>query len=509
MATNPLPTIGIIFGGAGDLTHRKLVPAIYDLYLDERLPKPFAVVGVDRVAMNDEAYRSDLRKSVDQFSRRGKTDDAGWNKFGPCLSYLAADIMNPASYAELSKKLTGVDRAWKTEANHLFYLATSPTLMDKITQQLGDAKLVADRKRTRIVVEKPFGRDLASASQLDRDLTGRMAESQIYRIDHYLGKETVQNILALRFANSLFEPIWNRRYIDNVQITVAEEVGVEQRGGYYDHAGALRDMVQNHLLQILCCIAMEPPVSFEANEIRNKKSDVLRAIRPIPPDQVSQYAVRGQYGPGYVRGKNVPGYRQEHEVAPNSCTETFVALKLFVDNWRWHDVPFYVRTGKRLAGRVSEVGIQFLPVPHRSFPPSAVTTWTPNRLVIRIQPEEGILLGFQAKQPGAGLHLQPVDLRFSYEEAFHTSGPEAYETLLLDAMLGDATLFMRADQVEAAWTVITPVLEGWAGVKPTDFPNYASGSWGPVAADALLARDGRVWLPPTLNETTVPDRDAM
>jgi glucose-6-phosphate 1-dehydrogenase len=496
--TNPQPTSVIIFGGAGDLTHRKLVPAIYDLFMDERLPRPFAVVGADRLAMKDDSYRLEMRKGVDQFCRHGKTTDEEWAKFASCLNYLVADVMNPANYAALAEKLAEMDRAWQTETNHLFYLATSPTLMEKIIQQLGQAKLVADRKRTRVVVEKPFGRDLASASELDRNLTSCLAESQIYRIDHYLGKETVQNILALRFANSLFEPIWNRRYIDNVQITVAEEVGVEQRGGYYDHAGALRDMMQNHLLQILCCVAMEPPVSFEANEIRNKKSDVLRAIRPIPEDQVSQFAVRGQYGPGYVRGNNVSGYRQERDVAPKSNTETFAALKLFVDNWRWHDVPFYLRTGKRLAARVSEVGIQFLPVPHRSFPPGAVTTWTPNRLVIRIQPEEGILLGFQAKQPGGGLHLQPVDLHFSYEEAFHTAGPEAYETLLLDAMLGDATLFMRADQVEAAWTVISSVLESWATVKPTDLPNYAAGNWGPVAADALLARDGRVWLPPTL-----------
>jgi glucose-6-phosphate 1-dehydrogenase len=453
--------------------------------------------------MNDEAYRVHLRGGVDQFCRHGKTVDDAWNKIAPHLSYLQADIMSPASYVELGKKLAAMDRTFQKETNHLFYLATAPSLMEKIIQQLSQAKLVADRKRTRVVVEKPFGRDLASATELDKNLTAALSESQIYRIDHYLGKETVQNILALRFANSLFEPIWNRRYINNVQITVAEEVGVEQRGGYYDHAGALRDMVQNHLLQVLCCIAMEPPVSFEANEIRNKKADVLRAIRPIPPDQVSQYAVRGQYGTGYVRGKAVPGYRQEQAVEPKSCTETFAALQLFVDNWRWHDVPFYLRTGKRLAGRVSEVGIQFQPVPHRSFPPSSVTTWVPNRLVIRIQPQEGILLGFQAKQPGAGLHLQPVDLRFSYEDAFHTSGPEAYETLLLDAMVGDATLFMRADQVETAWSVIEPVLEGWAATRPTDFPNYSSGSWGPVAADALLARDGRVWLPPTLN-----DRDA-
>jgi glucose-6-phosphate 1-dehydrogenase len=499
--SHPASTILVIFGGAGDLTWRKLAPALYNLDVDGWLPDNFAVIGVDGKSMTEEEFRAHLREGVSEFSRRGKPDDASWDRIAGRLSFICADFSDQRAYSLLKQRLAACEKEWQVRAEHVFYLAVPPVVFPMIVQGLGKAGLAEDREHSRIVIEKPFGHDLASARALTETLTPVYRESQIYRIDHYLGKETVQNILALRFANSLFEPIWNRRYIDNVQITVAEEVGVEQRGGYYDNAGALRDMIQNHLLQILCCVAMEPPVSFEANEIRNKKSDVLRAIRPIPPDQVSQYAVRAQYGPGYVRGKNVPGYRQEHDVAPNSCTETFVALKLFVDNWRWHDVPFYLRTGKRLGCRISEVGIQFMPVPHRSFPPSAVTTWTPNRLVIRIQPEEGILLGFQAKQPGPVLHLQSVDLRFTYEEAFHTSGPEAYETLLIDAMLGDATLFMRADQVEAAWTVITPILEAWAAVKPTDFPNYAAGSWGPVAADALLARDGRVWLPPALNDT--------
>ena len=350
------------------------------------------------------------------------------------------------------------------------------------------------------MVEKPFGRDLGSARALNQLLTSVFDESQIYRIDHYLGKETVQNLLAFRFANALFEPIWNRRYIDHVQITVAEQVGVEHRGGYYDHAGALRDMVQNHLMQILCLIAMEPPVSFDADEIRNKKVDVLRAVRPIPGPQLHRFAVRGQYGAGWLQGQHVSAYRDEPGVAPDSTTETFAALKLFVDNWRWQDVPFYLRTGKRLPSRVSEVFIQFRPVPHQSFPPSAAGEWRSNRLVIRIQPEEGIRLQFQAKQPGPTLRLSPVEMRFCYEDAFKVKPPEAYETLLLDVMQGDATLFMRADQVEAAWSVITPVLEAWEATPPGDFPNYQASTWGPEAAEVLIAQDGRSWLLPALEE---------
>ena len=332
-----------------------------------------------------------------------------------------------------------------------------------------------------------------------------MREDQIYRIDHYLGKETVQNILALRFANSFLEPIWNRRYIDHVQITVAEQVGVEHRGGYYDHSGALRDMIQNHLLQVLCCIAMEPPVSFDANEVRSKKTDVLKAVRPLPRDQVSQFAVRGQYDMGNVEGKTVPAYRQEPDVAGESPTETYAALKLHVDNWRWQDVPFYLRTGKRLPARVSEIFVQFRPVPHRSFPVHASANWMPNRMAIRIQPEEAIQLRFQAKQPGPTLHLRPVTMRFSYKESFRAQPPEAYETLLLDVIRGDATLFMRADQVEAAWSVVEPILEDWRAHPPLEFPNYAAGTWGPEDADDLLARDGRHWFAPEPSAESVTD----
>jgi glucose-6-phosphate 1-dehydrogenase len=349
-------------------------------------------------------------------------------------------------------------------------------------------------------VEKPFGHDLASAVALNAALTAVFEEKQVYRIDHYLGKETVQNILAFRFANALFEPIWNRRYIDHVQINVAEQVGVEHRGEYYEHAGALRDMIQNHLMQILALIAMEPMVSFDADEVRNKKVDVLKAIRPVSVEQVRQVAVRGQYGAGLMEGQKVPAYRHEPGVAADSSTETFAALRLSVDNWRWQDVPFYLRTGKRLKARASEVVIQFRPVPHQSFPEAAALAWQPNRLIVHIQPQEGIVLRFQAKQPGPTLQLSPVGMNFSYQEAFKTKSPQAYETLLADVMAGDATLFMRADQVEASWSLLTPILDAWAEIKPVDFPNYESGSWGPEAADMLIAHDGRSWLQPILEE---------
>jgi glucose-6-phosphate 1-dehydrogenase len=375
-------------------------------------------------------------------------------------------------------------------------MATPPSLFGEIPKYLGRAGLARDRAWTRIVVEKPIGYDLDSARALNAVLAASFEEQQIYRIDHYLGKETVQNILAFRFANPLFEPIWNRRYIDYVTITVAETVGVEHRGGYYDQAGALRDMVQNHLMQLLCLVAMEPMVSFEADEIRNKKVDVLHAIRPIHPDAIPQSAVRGQYGAGRHEGQKVPGYRDEAGVARDSQTETFVALKLLIDNWRWQDVPFYLRTGKRLPRQASEISIQFRAVPHQSFPPEASLGWLPSRLILAIQPDEGIVLGFQAKIPGAKMQLRPVEMRFNYCEHFAQSSPDAYETLLWDVMKCDATLFMRADQVEAAWQLLLPVLRGWHIAPPSDFPNYAAGSWGPEDAQGLLAH-GHRWPLPT------------
>jgi glucose-6-phosphate 1-dehydrogenase len=500
----PDPTVIVIFGAGGDLAWRKLVPALYNLYLDEWLPEHFAILGLDLKSMDDGEFCQHLRDGVDRFSRR-KSEDEPWADFAAHAEYMTADFTDPDAFQRLGQRIDDLNQQWRAQANRVFYQATPPSLVELIVNQLGDSGLVADREHTRIVLEKPFGRDLESARGLNQMLDTVFDESQIYRIDHYLGKETVQNLLAFRFANALFEPLWNRRYIDHVQVTVAERVGVEHRGGYYDHAGALRDMIENHLLQILCLVAMEPPVSFDADEIRNRKVDVLHAVRSIPREKIHQFAVRGQYGAGWMQGERVVSYHDEPGVGPESTTETFAALKLFVDNWRWQDVPFYLRTGKRLPTRVSEVSIQFRPVPHQAFPSTAMGDWQPNRLVVHIQPDDGIMLRFQAKRPGPKMRLSPVDMRFTYRQAFRVEPPEAYETLLLDVMVGDATLFMRADQVEAAWAAVSPVLAGWEAVLPPDFPNYRAGTWGPEAAEALIAQDGRSWLEPTVDYDSPED----
>jgi len=489
------PTAVVIFGAAGDLTWRKLIPALYDLFLDDLLPDKFAIFGIDGKTISPDDWRTRLEDGVKQFSRHQNADSTKWEDFSVHLiDCLTGDFKSSDTFDTLAKALNGQDKELGEQAEHVFYLATPPTIVEDIVHNLGAAGLTKDTQRSRLVFEKPFGHDQSSAHELNQSLLQTLEESQIYRIDHFLGKETVQNILAFRFANALFEPIWDRRYIDHVQITVAETLGVEHRGEYYDHAGALRDMIQNHLMQILSLIAMEAPVAFNANEIRARKVDVLRAIRPIPADNLRQYAARGQYGSGWLEGKQVPAYRDEPDTDPESGTETFAALKLFIDNWRWQDVPFYMRTGKRMAEGVSRAIIQFRPVPHQSFPASAAIDWQPNRLEIDIQPDEGISLRFLAKQPGVTLRLSPRDMHFRYAEAFKSETPEAYETLLLDVMQGDATLFMRADQVECAWKVVEPVLEVWNSVEASDFPNYPSGSWGPESAEALIAQDGRSWL---------------
>lgn len=491
------PIVFVIFGASGDLTSRKLVPAVYNLYLDKFVGVNFSLIGVDRRSHPEDEYRGLLRKGVDEFSRRGKTQDAEWDVFSKRLSFMDGDFSDPNTYKQLGDRIAAIKQQLNTEVHTIFYFATPPSVVEMLVHGLGAAGLTKDEKRSRVVIEKPFGRDLESAQELDIKLLTELKESQIYRIDHYLGKETVQNIMAFRFGNSLMEPLWNRRYVDHVQITVAEEVGVEHRGGYYDKSGALRDMIQNHLMQILCYIAMEAPVAFEADEIRNKKVDVLRAIRPIEAEQVNQFAVRGQYDSGWIRGEQVPSYRKEPSVNPDSGTETFAAVKLLIDNWRWEGVPFYLRSGKRMPARVSEVVMQFRPVPHLSFPSSAIPDFTPNRLVLRIQPNEGIFIRIQVKQPGATFRLRGADMHFLYKETFKVAEPEAYETLLLDIAHGDATQFMRADQVEAAWKVVMPIINAWEGSTPIEFPNYPSGSWGPDAAVTLLARDGRNWWVPT------------
>ncbi|MEC4879964.1 MAG: glucose-6-phosphate dehydrogenase [Scytonema sp. PMC 1070.18] len=488
------PCVMVIFGAAGDLTKRKLIPALYNLVQSNLLPKEFAVVGVARAQMSSDDFRQKMGRDIYEFAT-GSVDANLWDSFEKRLYYLSGDFQDPSTYEQLQELLTTIDQEWGTQGNYLYYLATAPNFFNDIIWQLGTAKLTHEEEGTwrRVVIEKPFGHDFDSARALNKNISGVLNEGQIYRIDHYLGKETVQNILVFRFGNGLFEPVWNRRYIDHVQITVAESVGVEGRGGYYEGAGALRDMVQNHMFQLLALTAMEPPLSFEADAVRDEKSKLLRAIQPLSPEEVLTQTVRGQYGAGTVKGSSVPAYRTEPRVAPDSGTETFVALKLMLDNWRWAGVPFYLRTGKALPKRVTEIAIQFKHVPFLLFRQTPVEQLTPNFLVLRIQPNEGISLQFGAKVPGPSVRMGAVQMDFEYADYFGTQPSTGYETLLYDCMIGDATLFQRADNVEIGWSVVTPILDVWKALPPRSFPNYTAGTWGPKEAFDLLERDGRQW----------------
>jgi glucose-6-phosphate 1-dehydrogenase len=487
------PCAFVIFGATGDLTKRLLVPALYNLLANKLLPDAFAIVGISNVEMSSEDFRKHLGDEIGQFTTT-KLSPELWKWFDARLSYMSGDFKDPATYQKLKSALAATDKQQRTRGNYLFYTAVSPVFFGEIVKQLAGAGLTAESGDhwRRVIIEKPFGHDLESANALNREIGAFLDEHQTFRIDHYLGKETVQNILAFRFGNGFFEPLWNNNYIDHVQITVAETVGVEHRGSFYEVTGALRDMVPNHILALVSLTAMEPPNSFDSEPLRDEKTKVLRAIRPFTAEDISNCAVRGQYGPGTLEGKQAPGYRSEPNVDHKSGTETYVALKLAIDNWRWAGVPFYLRTGKRMAERVSEIAIKFKAPPALLFRQTGVKELEQNELVMHIQPDEGISLSFSAKIPGPVVKLGGVDMSFMYSDYFRSAPSIGYETLLLDCMIGDPSLFQRADTVDAGWRVVDPILDAWKA-KPADFPNYAAGSWGPRAAADLLVRDGRQW----------------
>jgi glucose-6-phosphate 1-dehydrogenase len=490
----PNSCVMVIFGAGGDLTKRKLIPALYNLAKDRLLSPQFAVIGFSFDSLTTEAFRSQLTKDIKEFSSE-PVDSHLWDWFLERIYYVQGDFQDPAAYEKLRAQIASAEKTHSAEGNCFFYMAVSPKFFAPVARQLSQAGLTKEQggKWARVIVEKPFGRDLASAKQLNRDLKAILDEQQIYRIDHYLGKETVQNLMVFRFANSIAEPLWSRQFIDSVQITAAETVGVEQRGGYYETSGALRDMVPNHLFQLLSLTAMEPPISFDADAVRDKQAEILHAVQVPNPEDVITTAVRGQYGEGVAAGERSLAYHSESKVSPSSNTETFAALKLQIDNWRWSGVPFYLRTGKRLPRRATEIAIQFRRPPFVLFRKTKIADLETNRLVIHIQPDEGISLRFGAKVPGPVMQLGLVDMEFDYARDFGRSHSTGYERLLYDCMIGDATLFQRADMVEAGWKVIQPVLDVWSALPAGGFPNYPAGTWGPKESDELLARDGRAW----------------